>query len=93
MLTGRLRAASGFRCFNECRHQLATKRWYVSHYPSPDEMAVAKRRLIHPCRSDELQRLYYARGRTIIPPHYTVTNAQSAQYSTPRAGFRSSGKP
>lgn len=32
-------------------------------------------------RSDELQRLYYARGRTVIPPHYTVTNARSAQFS------------
>lgn len=32
-------------------------------------------------RSDELQRLYYARGRTTIPPHYTVTNARSAQFS------------
>lgn len=26
-------------------------------------------------RSQELQALYYARGRTIIPPHHTVTNA------------------
>lgn len=32
-------------------------------------------------RSDELQKLYYARGRTEIPPDYTVTNAKSAQYS------------
>jgi hypothetical protein len=31
-------------------------------------------------RSDELQRLYYARGRTEIPPHYTVTNAKTAQF-------------
>ena len=31
-------------------------------------------------RSDELQRMYYARGRTVIPPKYTVTNAASAQF-------------
>jgi peptidoglycan L-alanyl-D-glutamate endopeptidase CwlK len=31
-------------------------------------------------RSDELQRIYYARGRTVVPPHDTVTNAPSAQY-------------
>lgn len=32
-------------------------------------------------RTDELQRLYYARGRTIIPPTHTVTNAPNNQYS------------
>lgn len=32
-------------------------------------------------RTNQLQQLYYARGRTVIPPHYTVTNAQSAEYS------------
>jgi hypothetical protein len=26
-------------------------------------------------RSDELQKIYYARGRTVIPPTHTVTNA------------------
>lgn len=31
-------------------------------------------------RSDELQRIYYARGRTVIPPDETVTNAPTAQY-------------
>ena len=31
-------------------------------------------------RSDELQQMYYARGRTVIPPHYTVTNAQTARH-------------
>lgn len=31
-------------------------------------------------RSDELQKLYYARGRTQIPPSYTVTNAPDAQH-------------
>lgn len=31
-------------------------------------------------RSEELQALYYARGRTQIPPEYTVTNAPSAMY-------------
>lgn len=31
-------------------------------------------------RSDELQRIYYQRGRTVIPPHETVTNAPTAQY-------------
>lgn len=31
-------------------------------------------------RTDELQKLYYARGRTEIPPHYTVTNVPTAQY-------------
>lgn len=31
-------------------------------------------------RSDELQRMYYARGRTEIPPHYTVTNARTAKF-------------
>jgi hypothetical protein len=31
-------------------------------------------------RSDELQKIYYARGRTVIPPKYTVTNAASAQF-------------
>jgi hypothetical protein len=31
-------------------------------------------------RSDELQRIYYQRGRTVIPPSYTVTNVASAQY-------------
>lgn len=31
-------------------------------------------------RSDELQQMYYARGRTEVPPHYTVTNARTAQY-------------
>ncbi len=28
-------------------------------------------------RSQELQALYYARGRSIVPPHHTVTNAPS----------------
>jgi hypothetical protein len=32
-------------------------------------------------RSAELQALYYERGRTIIPPHDTVTNAKSNLYS------------
>ena len=32
-------------------------------------------------RSQELQAIYYARGRTVIPPHYTVTNASSNLYS------------
>lgn len=32
-------------------------------------------------RSQELQALYYERGRTVIPPHYTVTNARSNLYS------------
>jgi D-alanyl-D-alanine carboxypeptidase len=32
-------------------------------------------------RSDELQRVYYARGRTVIPPTHTVTNAPNNQYS------------
>lgn len=32
-------------------------------------------------RSDELQQLYYARGRTVKPPDYTVTNASSNLYS------------
>src|SRR4051812_24079587 len=32
-------------------------------------------------RSQELQKLYYARGRTIIPPTRTVTNAPTNLYS------------
>lgn len=32
-------------------------------------------------RSEELQTLYYARGRTVIPPTRTVTNAASSLYS------------
>ena len=28
-------------------------------------------------RSNELQMVYFARGRTVIPPHATVTNAQT----------------
>lgn len=32
-------------------------------------------------RSPELQALYFMRGRTIIPPHHTVTNASSNLYS------------
>ncbi len=32
-------------------------------------------------RTPELQALYYARGRTQIPPSYTVTNARSNLYS------------
>ncbi|MDB4950936.1 MAG: hypothetical protein JWM27_3585 [Gemmatimonadetes bacterium] len=32
-------------------------------------------------RSQELQKLYYARGRTVIPPHETVTNAATNLYS------------
>ena len=32
-------------------------------------------------RSAELQRIYYARGRTAIPPHHTVTNAATNLYS------------
>lgn len=32
-------------------------------------------------RSPELQAAYYARGRTEIPPNYTVTNAKSNLYS------------
>ena len=32
-------------------------------------------------RSEDLQALYYQRGRTIIPPSSTVTNAQSNLYS------------
>jgi peptidoglycan L-alanyl-D-glutamate endopeptidase CwlK len=32
-------------------------------------------------RSDELQKVYYARGRTVIPPTRTVTNAPTNQYS------------
>ena len=32
-------------------------------------------------RSHELAQLYYARGRTIIPPHGTVTNAPDETYS------------
>lgn len=31
-------------------------------------------------RSDELQHIYWCRGRTEIPPDYTVTNVESAQY-------------
>lgn len=32
-------------------------------------------------RSEELAKLYYARGRTIIPPSHTVTNAPNQLYS------------
>src|SRR5665213_2784864 len=32
-------------------------------------------------RSQELQSNYYARGRTVVPPDSTVTNAQSNLYS------------
>lgn len=32
-------------------------------------------------RSQQLQALYYARGRTIIPPHHTVTNAPTSLHS------------
>lgn len=32
-------------------------------------------------RSQELQQLYYARGRTIVPPEKPVTNAQSNLFS------------
>ena len=32
-------------------------------------------------RSNELQQLYYRRGRTVIPPEHTVTNAQTNLYS------------
>lgn len=32
-------------------------------------------------RSQELQALYYARGRTIIPPKHTVTNARTNLFS------------
>src|SRR6185295_20288503 len=32
-------------------------------------------------RSQELQALYYARGRTIKPPNATVTNAPTNRYS------------
>jgi peptidoglycan L-alanyl-D-glutamate endopeptidase CwlK len=32
-------------------------------------------------RTDELQQLYYKRGRTIIPPTSTVTNAKTNLYS------------
>ncbi len=32
-------------------------------------------------RSNALAKLYYARGRTIIPPHQTVTNAPDNSYS------------
>lgn len=32
-------------------------------------------------RSPELQALYFERGRTIIPPHATVTNAKSNLFS------------
>jgi peptidoglycan LD-endopeptidase CwlK len=28
-------------------------------------------------RSAQLQAIYYARGRTVIPPHHTVTNART----------------
>jgi len=31
-------------------------------------------------RSEELQQIYYRRGRTEIPPDYTVTNVASAKY-------------
>lgn len=32
-------------------------------------------------RSDELQKLYYARGRTVLPPTRPVTNAPTNQFS------------
>ena len=32
-------------------------------------------------RSEALQQLYYARGRTTVPPAYTVTNARSNLFS------------
>lgn len=32
-------------------------------------------------RSNELQQLYYKRGRTVIPPPHTVTNARTNEYS------------
>src|SRR5258706_15092650 len=32
-------------------------------------------------RSNALQEVYYARGRTLIPPDYTVTNARSSLFS------------
>src|ERR1041385_8340994 len=32
-------------------------------------------------RSNELQAIYYARGRTVIPPKKTVTNAKTNLYS------------
>lgn len=32
-------------------------------------------------RSNEVQSAYYALGRTVIPPHYTVTNAKDASHS------------
>jgi hypothetical protein len=32
-------------------------------------------------RSNELQALYYKRGRTIIPPRHTVTNAKTSLFS------------
>ena len=33
------------------------------------------------CRSNALQAAYYARGRTVVPPHAPVTNARTALYS------------
>lgn len=32
-------------------------------------------------RSNELQQIYYARGRSVIPPNHTVTNARTNLYS------------
>jgi D-alanyl-D-alanine dipeptidase len=32
-------------------------------------------------RSQKLQALYYARGRSVIPPHHTVTNAPTNRHS------------
>lgn len=32
-------------------------------------------------RSNEVQQAYYALGRSVIPPHYTVTNAADALHS------------
>ena len=33
------------------------------------------------CRSNEVQTAYYALGRSVIPPTYTVTNAPTADHS------------
>lgn len=43
-------------------------------------------------RSDALQRIYYARGRTVIPPNHTVTNAPNNQFSRPRGRRRTQDK-
>jgi peptidoglycan L-alanyl-D-glutamate endopeptidase CwlK len=69
--------ADGFAVVNDLDRLAPEFRAAVDHAMGIARERELRARVYETFRSPELQALYFARGRTQIPPHETVTNARS----------------